>query len=114
MTAASERYAGPVEPDAVDRAVTAAEASTLYQRHVKGRLRGLTGRVVKAATCLYTVTPDAHFIVDQLHDDGVVIAASACSGHGFKHSPAIGERLAQLAMQGSFVPEPHFALARFG
>jgi sarcosine oxidase len=113
VKAASERYAGHVEPDAVDRVVTPAEATAIYNRHVKDRLRGLGERAVKTATCLYTVTRDAHFIVDRLHEDGIVIAASACSGHGFKHSPALGERLAQLAMQPSFVPEPEFALARF-
>ena len=43
---------------------------------------------------------DARFIIDTLPGDPRVIVASPCSGHGFKHSPAIGEALADLAMHG--------------
>jgi sarcosine oxidase len=114
VKAASERYPGHVEPDAVERVVSAEEARAIYDRHVAGRLRGVGSRVVKAATCLYTVTPDAGFILDRLHEDGRILAASACSGHGFKHSPAIGEHLAALAIGGGAAAEASFALARFG
>jgi sarcosine oxidase len=113
VKAATERYPGHVEPDATDRVVSAAEAQATYDRHVAGRLRGVGSRVMKSATCLYTVTPDAGFVLDRLHEDGRVIAASACSGHGFKHSPAIGEHLADLAI-GAAAAETSFALARFG
>ena len=78
-----------------------------------GRLQGVTNRLVKAATCLYTVTPDAGFVVDRLQEDGSVIVASACSGHGFKHSPAMGEHLAALALDAGTTAEPSFALGRF-
>ena len=114
VKAATERYAGHVEPDAIDRVVSAAEAQAIYDRHVAGRLRGVGSRVMKSATCLYTVTPDAGFVLDRLHEDGRVIAASACSGHGFKHSPAIGEHLAALAIGDAAAAEASFALARFG
>ncbi len=109
----TERYDGHVPPDAVDRHVGPAEVDAIYRRHVAGRLRGVSDRLVKAATCLYTVTPDAGFILDRMAD-GRVIVASACSGHGFKHSPAVGEHLAALAMDAAQVGEPEFALARFG
>ena len=69
--------------------------------------------MVRAATCLYTVTPDAGFIVDRLRADGTVLAASACSGHGFKHSPALGEHLAALATDPGAAAEASFALERF-
>ena len=114
VKAASERYAGHVDPDQVDRTVSAAEANGLYDRHVAGKLRGLPNRLLKAATCLYTVTPDAGFIIDRLGEDGRVLAASCCSGHGFKHSPALGEELAALATDPARAAEPSFALARFG
>jgi glycine/D-amino acid oxidase-like deaminating enzyme len=42
-----------------------------------------------------------------------VIAASACSGHGFKHSPAVGERLARLVTEPGHLPDAVFGLARF-
>jgi sarcosine oxidase len=49
---------------------------------------------VGAETCMYTTTPDEHFILERR---GKVVIGSACSGHGFKFAPAIGSRLAALA-----------------
>ena len=49
---------------------------------------------VGAETCLYTTTPDEHFILERR---GKVVIGSPCSGHGFKFAPAIGNRLAALA-----------------
>jgi monomeric sarcosine oxidase len=49
---------------------------------------------VAAETCMYTTTPDEHFILERR---GKVVIGSACSGHGFKFAPAIGTRLAAMA-----------------
>ena len=49
---------------------------------------------VAAETCMYTTTPDEHFILERR---GKVVIGSPCSGHGFKFAPAIGNRLAALA-----------------
>jgi monomeric sarcosine oxidase len=49
---------------------------------------------VAAETCMYTTTPDEHFILERR---GRVVIGSACSGHGFKFAPAIGSRLAAMA-----------------
>jgi sarcosine oxidase len=49
---------------------------------------------VGAETCMYTTTPDEHFI---LETRGRVVIGSPCSGHGFKFAPAIGNRLARMA-----------------
>ncbi|MDQ4065455.1 MAG: FAD-dependent oxidoreductase, partial [Actinomycetota bacterium] len=46
-----------------------------------------------AETCIYTNTPDEHFVL-QRH--GSIVVGSPCSGHGFKFAPLIGERLADL------------------
>jgi sarcosine oxidase len=46
-------------------------------------------------TCLYTTTPDERFILERR---GRVVIGSACSGHGFKFAPAVGKRLADLAL----------------
>ena len=51
---------------------------------------------LSAETCLYTVTPDESFVLERR---GRVVVGSACSGHGFKFAPAIGERLAALAVE---------------
>ena len=62
----SERYGASVDPDAVERAVPEAEWRGQHARHVAGRLRGLSDRLLRAATCLYTVMPDAGFVLDRL------------------------------------------------
>lgn len=56
-------------------------------------------RPVEAQTCLYTTTADERFILERR---GRVVVGSACSGHGFKFAPAVGARLAALAMQGLY------------
>lgn len=56
------------------------------------------GDVLALRTCLFTNTPDEHFILDTLPGFPEVIVASPCSGHGFKFSSAIGEILATMAM----------------
>jgi sarcosine oxidase len=50
-----------------------------------------------AETCMYTTTPDETFILERR---GRLVVGSPCSGHGFKFAPAIGERLAALAVDG--------------
>jgi sarcosine oxidase len=50
---------------------------------------------VAAQTCMYTTTADESFILERR---GRVVVGSPCSGHGFKFAPAIGERLATLAV----------------
>jgi sarcosine oxidase len=50
---------------------------------------------VAAQSCLYTTTADEHFVLERR---GRVVVGSACSGHGFKFAPAVGRRLAELAL----------------
>lgn len=50
--------------------------------------------------CLYTMTPDEHFIIDRHPEHSHVIIASPCSGHGFKFSTLIGRILTDLALRG--------------
>ncbi len=53
-------------------------------------------RILDSRVCLYTNTPDRHFVIDTHPEHREVIIASPCSGHGFKFSSAIGEVLADL------------------
>jgi len=70
---------------------------------------------VRSAVCAYTVTPDFGFIVDDHPALPGVTVVSACSGHGFKHSAALGEALAQRVTTGrSDIDLDSFGLARFG
>ena len=96
----TEQYDSASTPDTVDRTVGADEIAALHRDYVSAFLPGLSGDCIRSAACLYTCTEDSHFIVDRLPDDPRVTVVSACSGHGFKHSPAIGEAIAELTTQG--------------
>jgi sarcosine oxidase len=111
---ATESYAETTTPGTVARAVTDDEIARTHARYVAPYLPAVSARCVRATTCLYTVTPDFGFVVDRHPQMRNVIIASPCSGHGFKHSAALGEALADLADgdAGSSDLRP-FALARF-
>lgn len=104
LKVASETYDRPIaSPEDSARPVSAEETGAVFARHVAGRLRGVLPVPIKSRTCLYTLTPDLDFLIDRHPDSDRILIASACSGHGFKHSPAIGEALAQLALDGRSV-----------
>ena len=56
--------------------------------------------MVQSSTCIFTNTPDEHFIIDRLKETPEVLVVSACSGHGFKFCSVVGEILADLALDG--------------
>ena len=86
----------------------------VYGSLIAPHLDGVSGHCVKTMPCLYTVTPDFHFIIDRHPAMDRVIVASPCSGHGFKHSAAIGEALAQWITDGrSMLDLSPFRLSRF-
>jgi sarcosine oxidase len=58
------------------------------------------GPALTLKTCLFTNTPDEHFIIDRLPDAPQVVVVSPCSGHGFKFASVIGEIAADLALEG--------------
>jgi len=60
----------------------------------------LSGDPMYSSVCLYTNTPDANFILDRHPAHERVLLLSACSGHGFKFAPALGEAVADLVMDG--------------
>ncbi len=59
------------------------------------------GPTLSMRTCLFTNTPDEHFIVDQHPDHANVVLAGGFSGHGYKFCSVMGEVLADLAEQGT-------------
>lgn len=90
----------PADPDEEDGNVPANELEKL-QEFLSRYLPDAGPEVVHTKTCLYTYSPDSHFIIDKLQgSDGTVIFACGFSGHGFKFVPVIGEALADLAMNG--------------
>lgn len=97
---ATEQYDATTTAQTVDRNVTPEEIAAVYNEYVADFMPGVSSRCIKSATCMYTCTDDTHFVVDTLPGEPRVIVASPCSGHGFKHSPAIGEGIAELLTQG--------------
>jgi len=111
---AGEQYDAFIHPDEVERTVTPAESVAMRKEHLAGRVQGLRPDAVRAVTCLYTVTPDSNFLIDRHPESHRILVVSPCSGHGFKHSAAIGEVAAQWVLDGSSVIDVSaFALSRF-
>jgi sarcosine oxidase len=87
-------------PDTIRRTIDDAEIDML--RDVLDRyLPGASGPVIKTLTCMYTNTPDRDFIIDRVPDAPQVVYGCGFSGHGFKFASAIGEVLAELAVDGT-------------
>jgi len=96
---ATERYENTVDPDAVPRDISDQSVAEMYAEYIAPRLPDLSNQCLRSTTCLYTVTPDAKFVIDYADASQKILFASACSGHGFKHSPAVGESLARGALE---------------
>ena len=92
---ASEAYEQTTAPDGHQHPATATEAAAMYERCVAPYLPWLGSEPLRSVSCLYTSTPGSRFVIDRHPEHDTVLIVSACSGHGFKHSPAIGEAVAQ-------------------
>lgn len=111
---ASEQYETTTTADTVNREVSEEETKAMYENFIAPYFPDLSDKCVKAISCLYTVTPDSHFVIDKHPKYPSIILASPCSGHGFKHSAAIGEILAQLVIDGkSKIDISSFSIKRF-
>jgi len=66
-----------------------------------GVLLALSGPAVHTATCMYSNTPDEHFVLTRHPDCANVTVACGFSGHGFKLVPVVGEIVADLATTGA-------------
>ena len=91
-----------VDPDSVER-----EVSTRDEERVRAwlakRMPSANGERRLAKVCMYTNSPDGHFVIDRIAGAPVVFA-SACSGHGFKFASAIGELLADMTTIDASAP----------
>jgi sarcosine oxidase len=94
-----DRIGPNVDPYDDDRTIDLSALERLHA-YATALLPGLTGEVIEAVGCRYTMTPDEDFVIG-LHPahPGMVIA-SCCSGHGFKFAAIIGDILASLAASG--------------
>lgn len=103
---------GITTPFSVDRGVSPAENAEARALLARIAPRA-AGQLRDARVCLYTNTPDRHFIIDWVERDRVLLL-SPCSGHGFKFASAIGETAMQLLTAGRATMDlTPFSLARF-
>jgi sarcosine oxidase len=103
----------PTSPDDVDRQVSVADEAPVRE-FAQRYLPAAAGPRRDARVCMYTNTPDQHFIIDTHPADPRVVICSPCSGHGFKFSNVIGSIAADLAVDGATEYDIGFlSLARF-
>ena len=109
-----EEVGRTTDPDHVPRKVTAEEIDHTYTTYVQPFLPDLGPRCIRSATCLYTSVAGGRFVIDTHPEQPRVTFASACSGHGFKHSAAVGEALAQklAGTSPSYISLAPFTLKR--
>jgi monomeric sarcosine oxidase len=103
----------PLDPASPDRVpdTRLAQAMLDFARHA---IPQAAGAVASSRVCIYTLTPDEHFIIDRHPDYPQVIIASCCSGHGFKFGPTLGQILSDLAFDQEVTQDLRlFGLSRF-
>lgn len=83
-------------------------------RALEGWMPGAAMRYREGKACMYSLTPDRHFVIDRHPRDARVVLCGGFSGHGFKFASAIGEIAAQLAIDGETRHDVRFlSLGRF-
>jgi sarcosine oxidase len=87
-------------PETIDRTVAAGEVEAM-RAFVAPRMPDLPGTFLRAATCMYTNTPDEHFVIARHPAHEQVVVACGFSGHGFKFVPVVGEIVADLIADGA-------------
>ncbi|KFZ79804.1 methyltryptophan oxidase [Amycolatopsis sp. MJM2582] len=103
----------PCTPETIDRTVHAGEVAEISE-FVGRKMPALPGTFLRGATCMYTNTPDEHFVISRHPEHERVVVACGFSGHGFKFVPVVGEILADLVVDGTTAqPIGLFDPARF-
>lgn len=87
-------------PETVDRSIHDSDIQRIVQK-LGVRIPALDGELVRAETCLYTMTPDEHFVIGIHPKFSSCTIACGFSGHGFKFATVVGEILADFATYGS-------------
>jgi glycine/D-amino acid oxidase-like deaminating enzyme len=91
------------DPLGVDRGLDEGELGRVRE-FLRAHLPGVGLELVKHAVCMYTLTPDEHFVLDRHPAHPQVALCAGLSGHGYKLVPVLGEALAQLLLDGG---SPH-------
>jgi sarcosine oxidase len=91
-------------PETIDREVREEEIGFL-RGYLADHIPELAGRCLDARACMYTNTPDEHFVISVYPENPRVVIACGFSGHGYKFCSVVGEILADLSIEGS-TPHP--------
>lgn len=93
------RKGKPCTPETIDRNVYSDEVDMMREYLALG-IPQLNGRFLQGKTCMYTNTPDEHFVISAHPEHPQVAVAAGFSGHGFKFASVVGEILADLVIDG--------------
>jgi sarcosine oxidase len=108
------RMGHDTDPDRLDTKVHEHEIE-LMRSYLLDRIPQLAGEFVRGEPCLYTTTPDEHFVISTHPAHTQVAVAAGFSGHGYKFASVVGEVLADLVTEGKTkYPIGLFDPARFG
>jgi len=88
------------DPDRMDRECHPEDEDVLREG-IRRYFPGADGPVMAMKACMFTNSPDEHFIIDRLPDNPQVAVAAGFSGHGFKFASVIGEIMTELVADGA-------------
>lgn len=105
----------PIDPDQLDRTFGAfASDEGDVRSFLETYMPQAAGRLKQGKVCIYTMTPDEHFVIDRHPQHEHVVITAGFSGHGFKFASAVGEVASQLLTEGKTTYDLSlFSLRRF-
>jgi sarcosine oxidase len=112
----ARHYGAPelTTPSEIERTIKPEDEATA-RAFLREHLPLIDGPCRRASVCIYTLTPDRHFLIDLHPEHANVALAAGFSGHGFKFAAVVGEILADLADNGrTDLPIGMFGIKRFG
>jgi len=100
IKAAFHGFGDLTSADELQREVDIERDVTPVARALDDWMPGASANFREAAPCMYSLTPDSHFVIDRHPAHANVVLCGGFSGHGFKFAPVIGEIAADLALDG--------------
>ncbi|GAA6109593.1 peroxisomal sarcosine oxidase [Tachysurus ichikawai] len=85
------------EPDERDRQTDRREVDALSS-YISRCFPGLVPVPAVVESCMYTITPDKHFVLDRHPSYSNIVIGAGFSGHGFKFGPVVGKVLCEMSM----------------
>lgn len=114
MKAAFHGWGAETNAQDLDRSIDETRDVAPLIRAMEAFLPGAAQRLRNASVCMYSLSPDEHFVIDRVPQFPNLIVCGGFSGHGFKFAPVVGEIAAELALDGGTRHEIDFlSLRRF-